>query len=150
MPAGIKTQRSFSMKKNNIFFFGMLVMVLTFGLVFVGCDNGTTSGGSGGGTSGVGTIPAELRGTWVPKNYLTTTTMDFTATEFIMDKWRPDAKVYSASASGNTITVTIAGATAATFTYSIVADELTITGGSGGGQGGDVDSLKEASPWIKK
>ncbi|AEF80107.1 hypothetical protein [Leadbettera azotonutricia] len=35
------------MKKNKLFLLGMLGMVLTFGLMFVGCDNDSTSGGGG-------------------------------------------------------------------------------------------------------
>ena len=44
------------MKKSKYFFLGMVILVLSFGLVFAGCSNGSTSKG--------GTIAPEFRGKW--------------------------------------------------------------------------------------
>jgi hypothetical protein len=48
------TARSFCMKRSSMFMTGMLAVLLTFGLVLAGCDNGGGGGGGGGGGSGSG------------------------------------------------------------------------------------------------
>jgi hypothetical protein len=41
----IKPQRRISMKQNKFLVLGILAVVLTFGIIAAGCDNGTSSGG---------------------------------------------------------------------------------------------------------
>jgi len=46
------------MKKNNVFFVGLLAVLLTMGLIFAGCDDGTTNNdGNGNGNGNGGSLP---------------------------------------------------------------------------------------------
>jgi hypothetical protein len=74
----------------KVFFSAMLVTLLALSLVFVSCDNGTTSdGGDGGGKK----TSNPFKGTWTCPNYFSTTgTLTFTD-----DTWE---LVYSQTTSG--------------------------------------------------
>ena len=55
--------------KNQRFWFGMLLMVLVFGMAVVGCDNDTTGNGNGNGNgNGDGNGNSDLYGVWISAN----------------------------------------------------------------------------------
>jgi hypothetical protein len=67
---------------NKKFWLGILVIVLVFGMTVVGCDNGSTSGGSKGGggadTWSDVTSLSQLNGTWKGSATLTSTEQGIT------------------------------------------------------------------------
>jgi hypothetical protein len=126
------------MKKRNMLFVGTLAVLLAFGLVLVGCDNGSTSDGGGGGEGGV---PSELVGKWYSRAYDTVLVFEITsANKLIMS-----GQNYDASVSGKTLTVSLNGATGGKCEYSISGSEMTITNGELG-----FATLPSLSPLIKK
>jgi hypothetical protein len=56
--------------KKKLFFVGILAMLLVFGMIIVGCDNGNgNSNGNGNGNGGGGSTDSVLNGTWVQTSY---------------------------------------------------------------------------------
>jgi hypothetical protein len=123
------------MKKKS-FFVAMLAMGLAFGLVLTGCDNGT-GGGGGGGSS----IPSALVGVWGASG-LSSTTIEFRSNgDFLM----LGQGGYTASVSGNTVTVSAIGVHYGTFDYSISGSAMTISNGTS-----SLSTFPALSPWNKQ
>jgi hypothetical protein len=113
--------------KKKLIFVAMLVSLLAFGLIFVGCDDGSTSGGDSGGTTGGGDEDA-LLGTWVKDS---TTKMRFQTlgsgshTEDCIDSiW----SAYDYTASNGKVN---AGSGKLTFDYVISGNKLTVSNMAG-------------------
>ena len=84
------------MKKFSVFLV-ILICLLTLGLVFVSCDDGSTGSGGGGGTS---SLPGTL---W---EYSTYTLKFIDSSNWSLDGYAPNCASGYYSVSGNTVTVT--------------------------------------------
>jgi len=136
--------------KKKIFFLGMTVLILSLGLVFVGCkDDSDDSGGNNGG--GGGLVPAELRGNWLrdsagSERYLTFTSSGYGTNSNSFANVRADI-VITAVLAANKLEFQMTGFTSkGSFEYSIAGDKLTISNLTGTGSGGMIAN----SPYTKQ
>jgi hypothetical protein len=111
---------------NRKFFVGMMVMVLTFGMMVVGCDNGTNNGNE----NGDGTNPF-IGGTWTAidaSNGNTTVTLLFNSSSTVQWTESPPGYSFSMSytSSGNSGEIT--GPDGAKMAMSISDGLLTVQG----------------------
>jgi hypothetical protein len=110
---------------NKKIWLGILVMMLVFGMVVVGCDNYSTSGGGGGGGN------TDLSGTWA--NTTAGYCIKFTKTTYELDKGYYGTDPFNAeeegtyTVKGNTVNMS---STKGPRTGTISGNKITFTGWS--------------------
>jgi hypothetical protein len=81
--------------KRNIFWLGMLVMILTFGMTVVSCDDGgddnnnNNNNGNGNGNGNGVTVPADLQGVWKYTFTSGTRTLTFSGNTYVYEQLLP-------------------------------------------------------------
>ncbi|GMO61764.1 MAG: hypothetical protein Ta2A_08060 [Treponemataceae bacterium] len=129
----MKTAKNWS----KVLLAGMAVLLLTFGLVAVGCkDKSSPGGGSGGG------IPTELVGKWCPNQYQDHVMFEITSEKkFIMND-----VTFSISVSGKTVSVvSYSGTSVGTFDYAISGGKLAVSNETVAFSG-----LSAGNPYVRK
>jgi hypothetical protein len=115
------TTKEFLMNK-RLLFSGILATALVFSLTLTSCSE-PTNGDPVTPPSG-GDVPANLHGAW--RNANAGKRLDITASTLTVNQ----LATYNATATADTITISVGGYSVGTLTYTLVGNVLTITGGT--------------------
>jgi hypothetical protein len=127
-------------KRNKLFLLAMFGMVLTLGLIVVGCDDGNNNNNNDGGSG----VPAALVGRWYMKAEPGSLIFEITSAKKLLYL---GVESHDMSVSGNKVTTSLYGTYTGEFEYSITDGELTVTNAIGYPA---ANYLHFYSPYIKK